>query len=210
MGRRHIAHLQRDELLSLPTRRALVAGSIALAALPLAAARRLPPPKVGAIRWPGARGDLHGFMAVPATAHGPQPAVLVLPNADADQFALGLTDALALAGFVACVAKTALPFEEAMATVRWLGTNRYATGKVGLVAMGAGVATARQMASAGADSVSCAVLFDGATGASEGTNLLHLPALAATTDATYYETTWQQAVAFLAAHLRGEIRSSRR
>ena len=58
----------------MPDRRAFVAGSIALAALPLAAARPLPPPKVGAIRWPGPGHDLHGFMAISARAHGRQPA----------------------------------------------------------------------------------------------------------------------------------------
>ena len=74
----------------MPSRRAFVAGSIALAAFPAYAGKTPPPPKVGAIYWPGAGHVLHGYMAIPAKAHGPQPAVLVLPGTNgADRFALG-------------------------------------------------------------------------------------------------------------------------
>ena len=144
-------------------------------------------------------------MAVPAKAHGPQPAVLVLPDAGADPFALGLTDALALAGFVACVAKTPLTVDEATATIRWLGTNHYATGKVGIVAIGTGAAMAQSIAAAGP--LDCAVLFDGKETPTEG-SVVHLPLLAATTDATRYEAAWRQAVAFLARHLKPDHVSS--
>ena len=138
-------------------------------------------------------------MAVPAKAHGPQPAVLVLPDDGADRFALGLTDALALAGFVACVAKSPLAADEVTATLHWLGTNRYATGKVGIVAIGAGVAMAQSIAAPG--SPDCAVLFDGREGPADG-DVLHLPLLTATTDPARYEAAWRQAIAFLAQYLR--------
>jgi len=192
----------------LPGRRAFVAGSVALVGFPLLASRAPEPPKVGAIRWPGLGHDLHGYMAVPARAHGPQPAILVFPDGEADAFSLGLTDALALAGFVACVAKAPLSFEEAAATLRWLGTNHYATGKVGGVAMGAAAAMAQRIASARL--LDCAVLFDGKEGAAETTGLLRLPTLAATTDAAVYAATWRRAIAFLAHHLcADQVRSSR-
>ena len=138
-------------------------------------------------------------MAVPAKAHGPQPAVLVLPEAGADTFALALTDTLALAGFVACVAKAPLAVHEVAATLHWLGTNHYATGKVGIVAIGAGAAMAQSIAGAGAPD--CAVLFDGKEEPANG-NVLHLPLLAATTDPARYEAAWRQAIAFLAQYLR--------
>ena len=64
----------------MPSRRAFVAGLIAAAGVPAGAASRLPPPKIGAIRWPGPGYDLHGYMAIPAKARGRQPAVLVLPD----------------------------------------------------------------------------------------------------------------------------------
>lgn len=205
MGRRHFARLWRDELLI--GRRAFVAGTIALITPSLFAAKSFPPPKVGAIRWPGHGGDLHGFMAVPAKAHGPQPAVLVLPDAGADPFALGLTDALALAGFVACVAKAPLTFEEATATLQWLGTNPYATGKVGIVGIGAGAAMAQHIAAAGL--LACAVLFDGKDDPA-GDVVLHLPMLTATKDALRYEAEWRQAIAFLAQHLHPDHTGSSR
>jgi len=189
-------------------RRAFVGGSIVLAAFPLLAAKSPPPPKVGAIRWSGPGHDLHGYMAIPAKAHGPQPAILVIPDGAADTFALGLTDALALAGFVACVAKAPLSFDEAAATLRWLGTNRYATGRVGAVGVGAGAAIAQRIAATGL--LECAVLFDGIEGKAEEPNLLHLPILAATTAAALYASAWQRAIAFFARRLRpDQVRSSR-
>jgi hypothetical protein len=140
-------------------------------------------------------------MAIPAKAYGPQPAVLVLPDGSSDTFALSLTDALALAGFVTCAPKTALSYDEANATLHWLATNAYATGKVAAVGVGAGARLVERVAT-GEGSLSCGVLFDGAAGdAASVTPLLHLP-LPATIDAARYAAAWREALDFLAAHLQ--------
>lgn len=187
----------------MPSRRAFVAGSIALTAFPAAAAKRLPPPKIGAIYWPGPGHDLHGFMAIPATAHGPQPAVLVLPGAGgADQYARGLTDALALAGFVACVPRTALSIDEALATVRWLATNRYGTGKVAAVGIGDSDALVGGLAVSPGTLLSCGIVFgDPPSAHADGAvPVLHLPS-PSNQDQSAYLASWQEAVAFLEEHL---------
>jgi len=202
MGGRHLAHLRRDELLNLPSRRAFVAGSVATIALPAFAAKPQPAPKIGAIRWPGPGYELHGFMAVPARAHGPQPAVLVVPDTSgADRFALGLTDALAQAGFVTCIPRALASLDEGVATVRWLATNSYATGKVGAIGIGWGAGLVGQMASAPDPQLACAVTFGGADAAGSVPSL-NLPALASATDPATYSASWQQAIEFLAVHLR--------
>jgi dienelactone hydrolase len=185
----------------VPSRRAFVAGSIALAGFAASAARRLPPPKIGAIHWPGPGYDLHGYMAIPAKAHGPQPAILVLPDGGADTFALGLTDALAVAGFVSCAPTTALSFEEVIATLHWLATNAYATGKVAAIGVGAGAGLVERVA-AGGGPLSCGVLFDG--GARDTTDLAHLLHLPppATIDPARYAVAWREALDFLTVHLQ--------
>jgi len=184
----------------LPDRRTVVAGSIALAALPLRAAKAPPPPKVGAIRWPGPGHELHGYMAIPARAHGRQPAVLVLPDAGADHFVLGLTDALALAGFVACVAKEPLSLDESLASLRWLATNAYATGKVAAVGVGAGAALIGRIVAAPANPLTCAVAFDGGTSDTDH-KVLHLPELTMGGGAADYARQWHEAMDFLASNL---------
>jgi dienelactone hydrolase len=185
----------------LPGRRAFVAGSIAAIALPAFAAKTPPLPKVGAIRWPGPGYELHGFMAVPARARGPQPAVLVIPDTSgADTFALGVTDALALAGFVTCIPRALASLDEGLATVRWLATNRYATGKVGAVGIGWGAGLLRQMVAAQDSQLACGVAFGGAA-SMEAPLLLSLPPLTAATDPALYSASWQQAVSFLSAGL---------
>lgn len=189
----------------MPDRRAFVAGSIALATLPLRAAKRPLPPKVGAIRWPGPGHDLHGYMAIPAKAHGRQPAVLVLPDAGADRFVLGLTDALALAGFVACVARDPLSLDEARASLRWLGTNAYATGKVAAVGLGAGAALIGLLAAAPGGPMTCAVAFDGGTGDSDP-HVLHLLPLIAGDSGADYAGRWREAMDFLAHNLAMTVR----
>jgi len=186
----------------LASRRAFVAGSIATVALPALAAKVPPVPKVGAIRWPGPGYELHGFMAVPAKAHGPQPAVLVVPDTSgADRFALGLTDALAQAGFVTCIPSALASLDEGLATVRWLATNRYATGKVGAVGIGWGAAMVDQMAGGTEPALACGVTFRDGAAATTNVPLLALPPLAAATDPAAYAASWQQAIAFLADHL---------
>jgi len=186
----------------VPGRRAFVAGSIAAVALPAFAART--PPKVGAIRWPGPGYGLHGYMAVPAKAHGPQPAVLVIPGAEgADRFALGLTDALALAGFVACIPSAMASLDEGLATVRWLATNAYATGKVGAVGIGEGGELITRIAAAPDSQLACGVVFGSGDNAQAGAvPMLTLPAFAAATDPATYAASWRQAIDFLAANLR--------
>jgi carboxymethylenebutenolidase len=186
----------------LGTRRAFVAGSIAAAALPAFAAKSPPAPKVGAIRWPGPGYELHGYMAIPARAHGPQSAILVIPDTSgADKFALGLTDALAQAGFVACIPRALASLDEALASVRWLATNHYATGKVGAVGIGWGTGLVAQLAVPDS-ALACGVLFGGDQTGGGTTPMLALPTLAAATDSTAYAAEWQQAIDFLAAHLR--------
>ncbi len=183
-------------------RRAFVAGSIATIALPgIAKPSAPPPPKIGAIRWPGPGYELHGYMAVPGNAHGPQPAVLVIPDdGEPDPFTLGLTDALARAGFVTCVPRGLAGIDEATATLRWLATNRYATGKVGAVGIGGGIGLVGEIAALPDAQVSCGVLFGGEAQAGS-VPLLSLPALAASTDQAAYATAWDQAIAFLRDHL---------
>ena len=190
----------------MPSRRAFVAGSIALTSFPAVAARHPHPPKIGAIGWPGPGHDLHGFMAIPAKAHGPQPAVLVLPDAGgADQYARGLTDALALAGFVACVPRTALSMDEALATVRWLATNRYGTGKVAAVGIGDSDALVRGLAVSQGTLLSCGIVFgDPESTHADGTvPVLHLPS-PSNQDQSAYLGSWREAVAFLEEHLGRE------
>jgi dienelactone hydrolase len=193
----------------VPDRRAFVAGTFAFAAFSAHAAKPPPPPKIGAIHWPGPGYELHGFMSGPAKAQGPQPAVLVVHDAaGADQFALGLTDALALAGYVACAPKALASLEEGVATVRWLATNAYATGKVAAVGLGWGVALVERIAAAPGSLLTCGVAFgSGETGMADGAvPILRLPALSATQNPTAYATSWQQAVDYLDAHLRAPKR----
>lgn len=189
----------------MPDRRAFVAGSIALAVLPLLAAKPPPPPKVGAIHWPGPGHELHGYMAIPAGAHGRQPAVLVLPDAGADRFALGLTDALALAGFVACLGKDPLSLEEALASLHWLATNAYATGKVAAIGTGAGAALVERIAAAPDSLLTCGVAFDGGT-TEPRSRILHLPPLSAEDPASDYASRWREAMDFLGRNLAMTIR----
>jgi carboxymethylenebutenolidase len=186
-------------------RRAFVAGTFALAAFPVHGAKPPPPPKIGAIRWPGPGYELHGYMAVPAKARGPQPAVLVVHDRDgADQFALSLTDAIALAGYVACAPKALASLDEGVATVCWLATNGYATGKVAAVGLGWGGALVERIAAAPGILLSCGIAFGNTEpGIADGAiPILRMPALSATQDRTAYAASWQQAVDFLDAHLR--------
>jgi dienelactone hydrolase len=182
-------------------RRAFVTGTIALAAFPLVAAKNPPPPKIGAIRWPGAGHDLHGYMAVPAKAHGPQPAILVLPDASGpDTFALGLTDTLAIAGFVSCLPKALDSLEDAVATVRWLGTNAYATGKVATIGLGRGAELVDRIAASPQPLLTAGITF-GASRQDEGpVPLLRLGAVGTMT-ADAYTQAWRQTIAFLKEHL---------
>jgi carboxymethylenebutenolidase len=193
----------------MPGRRAFVAGSIAAWALPAFARKKAPPPpKVGAIRWPGPGYELHGFMAIPAKAHGPQPAVMVIPDTNGpDPFALGLTDALAEAGFVTCIPRALASLDEAMATIQWLATNTYATGRVGAVGFGWGGGLVQQAAAAPDARLACGVVFGGPDAAPTSVPLLTLPALATSTDSTAYAAAWRQAVAFLGDHLGLQGRS---
>lgn len=186
-------------------RRAFVAGSVAAIALPaLAAKHSPPPPKVAAIRWPGPGHDLHGFMAIPAKAHGRQPAVLVVPDASgADQFALAMTDALALAGFVTCIPKTLPSIDDAVATVRWLGTNRYSTGKVAAIGLGSGGELVRQIGGAAQSGLAAAILFGAPLLAQSELPTLTLDSAAqlAAAGGDVYDRAWQRVIDFLKEHL---------
>jgi len=183
-------------------RRAFVAGSVAVTALPVVAAKHSPPPpKVGAIRWPGPGYDLHGFMAVPAKAHGRQPAVLLVPDTSgADQFALGLADSLALAGFMACLPKALASLDDALATVHWLATNRYATGKVAALAWGLGTDMVDRIAESPQPLLAAGVTF-GASGVEPGpVPILRFGAIG-TLSGDAYDRAWQRTLAFLKEQL---------
>lgn len=186
-------------------RRVFLAGSVTATALPAMAARHTPPPpKVGAIRWSGAGHDLHGFMAIPAKAHGRQPAVLVVPDTSGvDQFALGLTDALALAGFVACIPKTLASIDDVAATVRWLGTNRYSTGKVAAIGLGRGGEMVREIGGAAQSGLAAVVLLGALPLAQPEPPTLALDSAAqlAAAGGDIYDRAWQRVIDFLKEHL---------
>ncbi|WP_116091229.1 dienelactone hydrolase family protein [Sphingomonas crusticola] len=186
-------------------RRAFVLQTIALAAFPAAAAKRPPPPKTANIRWPGPGHALHGYMAIPGGARGAQPAVLVVHDAGgADAFTRSLTDALALAGFVACAPHQLASLEEAVATVRWLATNAYATGRVGAIGLGWGGALVERVAAAPQTQLSAAITFGASEAASAGASVpsLRLNAIGQLSGESYAQTL-SQAIAFLDRHLRG-------
>ena len=169
---------------------------------PLAAAKPLPI-HAAAIHWPGADGRLvHGYMALPAKARGRQPAVLVLTDgAVAGQTAAhALVDALASAGFLACTPRGDEPDADLGASLAWLRTNRYATGKLAIVALGP-AATARAVAiDINADGVPAAtalLVFDAApTGTPPRPPTLSLPPPPLDDDLP------PQATTFLKEHLR--------
>ena len=101
--------------------------------------------RTAAIHWPGIEDHVvHGYMAIPAKARGRQPAVLVLadPAAVGQSTAHALVDALARAGFLACTPRGDETLADLGASMRWLQGNRYATGRIALVALG-GVAALR-------------------------------------------------------------------
>ena len=143
-------------------------------------------------------------MAVPAKARGRQPAVLIIPDAGgADPFALGMTDALALAGFVACTPKTLASIDDALATVRWLSTNRYSTGKVAAIGLGGGGEMVRQISGAASNGLAAAILFGSAPLAQPEPPTLALDSAAqlATAGGDVYERAWQRVIDFLKEHL---------
>lgn len=184
------------------SRRALVVQTMALAAFPASAAKPPPMPKTANIHWPGPAGELHGYMAIPAKARGRQPAVMVVHDAGgADTFTRGLTDQLAQAGFVTCQPNRLASLEDAAATVKWLATNAYATGKVGAIGIGWGGALVERVA-ASQPLLTAGVVF----GAQDSvpidrpTPLLRLEALRDYTGEAYVSA-WAQAIAFLKTNL---------
>ncbi|HWI87366.1 MAG TPA: hypothetical protein VNT42_13720 [Sphingomonas sp.] len=182
-------------------RRAFVTQTIALAAFPAGAAKSPPPPRIAAIRWRGPNGDLHGFMAIPAKARGPQPAILITPGIDGvDQFSLELTDALAQAGFVACIAKGLASLDDAIATVRWLATNAYATGKVAAIGLGWGGDLVDRIAGSPQPLLTAGITFGASETKIGSVPLLRLAPIGSLAG-NAYEAAWRQAIAFLKEHL---------
>lgn len=184
----------------MTTRRALIAGTAAIAIAPASAAHPPAPPKIGAIHWPGAHGDVHGYMAVPAGAQGRQPAVLIVPDhSGADRFALGLVDALAGAGFVTCIARSFPSTEDVVATVRWLAGNRYATGKVAAIGLGWGCELVERVRAAAPGELAGAVLVGGQPLVQTNSPVLALDSIEvlAARDPVAYEAAWRRMVAFL-------------
>jgi dienelactone hydrolase len=180
-------------------RRAFIAGAVLGSSA--SAARPLLAPKIAAIRWPGPVGDLHGYMAVPAEARGPQPAVLVIPDTSgADRFALGLVDALAVAGMVACLPKALSSLQDGVTTARWLATNRYSTGRVAAIGLGwGGDLTLRMAASPGSMLIAC-VTFGASASVGSTVAALRLPAIG-TLAGSDYDAAWQRTLSFLKEHL---------
>lgn len=164
---------------------------------------RAAPPKIGRVRWPGANGDIHGMIALASDLHGRQPAVLVLHQGDAHASgADAMADALALAGFVACVPAVALAPADASATLRWLIGNAYATGRVGIVAMEGAGAMVENLAAGMPGLVTCAVLFDASPAVPRiaAVPLLRLVP-ADRDDSPSYHRDWQETLSFLETYL---------
>jgi carboxymethylenebutenolidase len=188
-------------------RRAFLAQALAMLLL-LARRAAAEPPKIGRIRWPGPEGDLHGFMAIPGAAHGKQPAVLVVHDArTVDAYGAAMADSLAQAGYVACVPTTLSSLEDGRATVRWLATNAYSTGRVAAVGLGWGGAMVERLAAAPDSALACAITFGESTHSPEAAAvpLLRLDAPQSAQDPAY-AAAWAEALAFLAAHLHQERR----
>jgi dienelactone hydrolase len=185
----------------MPSRRAIVVQAMALAAFPAAAAKPLTPPKTANIRWPGPGGELHGYMAIPGKARGPQPSVLIVHDAGgADAFTRSLTDQVAQAGFVACAPTRLNSLEEAVATIKWLATNAYATGKVGAIGLGWGGALVERLAAGSPSGLAAFVTF-GANEDLDGTApALRLEALGQYSGDSY-DQAWLRTLAFLKEHL---------
>lgn len=183
--------------------RTFVAGAVALAAIPATAAKPTPPPRTANIRWPGPGHELHGYMAIPARAHGAQPSVMVVPDAaSADAFTRGFVDRLALAGFVACAPSRLASLDEGLATVRWLATNAYATGRVAAVGLGWGSALVDRIAASSQPLLAGAVTFDASENAmaSVPAPVLRLDAIGHM-DSEVYTRAWLRMIAFLKEHL---------
>jgi dienelactone hydrolase len=183
------------------SRRALLTGAAALAAAPAFAAKPPPPPKTANIRWPGPGHDLHGYMAIPPKAHGPQAAVMVVHDVQgADAFTRGLCDQLAAAGFVACAPTRLASLEEAVATVHWLASNAYATGKVAAIGLGWGASLVERVAASPQPQLSAAVTFSADRIADLPIPALRLQSVAQLQGDAYNQA-WLQALAFLKDHL---------
>ena len=185
------------------SRRTFVVGTVALAAIRAAAAKPPPQPKAANIRWPGPGHELHGYMAIPASAHGAQPSVMVVPDAaGAAAFTRSFVDRLALAGFVACAPSRLASLDEGLATVRWLATNAYATGRVAAVGLGWGGALVDRIAASSQPLLAGAVTFGASEDAmaSVPTPLLSLDAIGHM-DSEAYTRAWLRMIAFLKEHL---------
>lgn len=162
---------------------ATFAASPAVAAIVAPDDKRL---RTSAIHWPATDGrTLHGYMAIPAKARGRQPAVMVVhDDRGLDDHIRDLTRRIALEGFVVCAPDffwgagetsadraaaratigrldLARTVADAAATVHWLATNRYATGKVGAVGFGWGGALVDRTAIAAGSELVAAVAYYG-------------------------------------------------
>jgi carboxymethylenebutenolidase len=128
---------------------------------------------------------MHGYMAIPAKAHGRQPAVMVVHGTSGlDDYTRDLARRIALAGFVTCAPDflsmlggstpdavkaqatiDRLDFHQtvadAVATIRWLGSNRYATGKVGALGFFWGGGLVNRIAIASGPALTAAVSYYG-------------------------------------------------
>ena len=182
-------------------RRTLLIEAIALAAFPATAVKPLTPPKSANIHWQGPGGALHGYMAIPAKAHGAQPAVMVVHDAGgADAFIRNLTDRVAQAGFVACAPTRLASLDEAAATVKWLATNAYATGKVGAIGIGWGGALLERVAALSPSGLAAIVNFGASDDMGGQVPTLRLDALGHYSG-DHYAQAWARAIAFLKEHL---------
>ncbi|UAK23995.1 dienelactone hydrolase family protein [Sphingomonas nostoxanthinifaciens] len=165
----------------------MLAGSIAASP---AAAAIVPPDdkrlKTSNIHWTVAPGrELHGYMALPAKARGHQPAVMVVhENRGLTDHIRDVARRVALAGFVACAPDflsgvggtpadedqaramigkldLAQTTADAVGTVRWLGGNAFATGKVGAIGFCWGGALVNRTAVAAGSALTAAVPYYG-------------------------------------------------
>ena len=139
-------------------------------------------------------------MAIPAAAHGAQPAVLVIHDVGgSDAFTHAFADRLASAGFVACAPNRIESLDEAAATIRWLAINAYATGKVGAIGLGWGSELVERIALSPKSFLTAGITFGGSP-VRTAIPLLQLDAIGRMpVDA--YDAAWSATIVFLKEHL---------
>lgn len=162
---------------------AAIAASPAAAAIIAADDKRL---KTSAVTWNVAAGrEMKGYMALPAKARGKLPVVIVIhENRGLNDHIRDVTRRMALEGYIALApdflstsggtpadenaAREAIgkldlvqAVTDGAATIRWLRTHRYSTGKVGVIGFCWGGAMANRLAVTSGSALAAAVPYYG-------------------------------------------------